>query len=186
MTVNIFIVRDWLEKDCESFKEMISENEKKYLEQCSNKENSIQSLCLLKSFLGEVNTYRNYLGKPFLDNDSRYINWSHTDDVWVLAVSEYGNVGIDVENLDIFYDDSLYSWVLHEDELRHLGEGSFFSEIWTRKESVLKCSGEGIHDNMCELNTYGELNASVTTFFLSDLVISVCSEKFEDVILNES
>ena len=79
------------------------------------------------------------------------------------------------------YEESLYGWILHEQEKTKLNAGTLFSEIWTRKEAILKYTGEGIHENMSELNSYA-LDYNISSFTYNNLSMSVCYEDCSDVL----
>jgi 4'-phosphopantetheinyl transferase len=97
-------------------------------------------------------------GKPRIDSDSGddgesplHFNLSHSGDVALLAVSRFGPLGIDVEFLRPIRDWAAVAkrwfsplereqlWRLPEDERR---DGFF--RCWTRKEAVIKATGEGL------------------------------------------
>ncbi|MFJ8065888.1 4'-phosphopantetheinyl transferase family protein [Psychrobacillus sp. NPDC096426] len=141
------------------------------------------SVILIKKLLGNIDIQKYANGKPFILNENQFINWSHNDEYLVIALSELGQIGVDIENSNLTYDEQLYGWVLHKEEKHKLEQGRLFSEVWTRKEAILKCTGEGISENMCELNSYKMMNMNVTSLYISELCISVCSEVPEDIEL---
>lgn len=163
--MKLYIVKNWLEK--------VDRSERK----------TNWSVLLVKKIVGDMDIQKDTNGKPFILNEKQYINWSHNDEYLVIALSESGQIGVDVEISDLRYDEKLYGWILHKEEKSKLQQGRLFSEVWTRKEAILKCSGEGISDNMCELNSYQMMNLHVTTMFLSGLCISICSEYQEAITL---
>lgn len=163
--MELYIINNWLEKANKSeLKEMMSIN-------------------FVKNLFDDIKIEKDKNGKPVIVNDNKFINWSHNEDFLVIAYSELGNVGVDIENYDIKYDEFLYGWVLHDEEKNKIKNGVSFSEVWTRKESILKCSGEGIHDNMHQLNSYNYRN--VNSFLLGDNFVSVCSDYKEIIYITE-
>lgn len=89
-------------------------------------------------------------GKPyFRDYPDICFSISHCHRGIACAVMD-SPVGIDIE--DIQYDDNLAKVILNHEELtivRSADEPDVrFTEFWTRKESFLKLTGEGLRDNM--------------------------------------
>ena len=87
-------------------------------------------------------------GKPTLINAVAF-NISHAGDYVVLAVcNEVSGVGVDVEpvgEMDCYRD--ILSYAMTEKEVQFIGEDAHKAVcIWTRKESLYKCVGEGIED----------------------------------------
>lgn len=94
-------------------------------------------------------------GKPFLKNGALKFNMSHADDVMIVACSPSVDVGVDVEPIRPMDDpDGIVrrffaprEWIeyshIESDERLH----SFFA-AWTRKEAVLKLTGDGIAHRM--------------------------------------
>lgn len=94
-------------------------------------------------------------GKPYLANNSwaepLYFNVSHADSVALYAVARGGEVGIDIERIReipdwsgiarTFFDrDEHARLALLTAERRNLA----FLQAWTRREALLKLSGEGL------------------------------------------
>lgn len=94
-------------------------------------------------------------GKPILASpqkrDSLHFNLSHSNDRALVGVSDFGPIGVDVE-----YKRPIRDWrevaqrFFSVDEIRQL-DGipeaeriSAFYRCWTRKEAVIKASGEGL------------------------------------------
>lgn len=163
--VKLYVVNNWLDK--------VNKNEQK----------EIWSVLLIKQLLGNMEIRKNANGKPYILDDERFINWSHNNEYMVIALSELGQIGVDIEMKHLRYKEQLHGWVLHIDEKNKLAQGKSFSEIWTRKEAILKCTGEGISENMCEFSSYNRVNTYVKTLFFNELCISVCSEFQEDIEL---
>lgn len=154
---------------------------KNWLKKVNTKESrDFWSTNLITNLLGNIKIEKDINGKPYILNDNRFINWSHNEEYLVVALSDRGHIGIDIENKDLIYDETLYSWVLHKEEQIKIHNGGLFSEVWTRKEAILKCSGEGIYDDMSELNSYSDIH-KVNSFIFDNLSISVCSVYAEPI-----
>ncbi|WEK21232.1 MAG: 4'-phosphopantetheinyl transferase superfamily protein [Candidatus Pedobacter colombiensis] len=84
--------------------------------------------------------------KPYIA--SQHFNISHSGNYTIIAISPLP-IGIDIEFVK---SDFNYSPLLKECftplELRHIHNKIDFYTFWTRKEAVLKASGEGIIDNL--------------------------------------
>ena len=90
-------------------------------------------------------------GKPYLkDYPNLFFNLSHTDNLILIAIAN-SHVGVDVEknerNADkeaiikhFFSEKEQQSFFSQPDEQRQLG----FVKGWTRKEAILKATGEGL------------------------------------------
>ena len=89
-------------------------------------------------------------GKPyFREYPDIFFSISHCHRGIACAVMDRP-VGIDIE--EIQYDENLAKTVLNPQELATVrcadDPGIRFTEFWTRKESFLKLTGEGLRDNM--------------------------------------
>lgn len=137
------------------------------------------AVVVINELLGNMDIRKFSTGKPYLNNSNKWISWSHDEAYLVVALSEIGEIGVDIESRHLRYDEQLYGWVLHSEEKNKLAQGTLFSEIWTRKEAILKYTGEGISEMMHELNSYEVKDGHMATLFLNELCISVCSEHKE-------
>jgi 4'-phosphopantetheinyl transferase len=173
--VDVYIFQDWKFYKKEINESIITDKEQMYIKKYGNGRESILSLLLVKSVLGEVEIWRDERGKPFLVNDERFVNWSHNEDYWVLAVSREGSVGVDIESLGIDYQEEVYGWILHDEEKERIKQGVRFSEIWTRKEAYVKYLGVGIDEDMNKWNSFDK--DFIKSFKFKNAVISVCAEK---------
>jgi 4'-phosphopantetheinyl transferase len=93
-------------------------------------------------------------GKPFLPGAPAY-NLSHSGRWVACVVSREASIGIDVETFARLKDyRSLLAMVTHPIERRCIeqatsGHGlALFKRCWTRKEAILKATGEGLNDNL--------------------------------------
>jgi phosphopantetheinyl transferase len=88
-------------------------------------------------------------GKPYISGDGLYISLSHSKSLCVCAVCGVP-VGIDVEYIKETYPERVMNKYFSPDErdfvlsAEESGQAARFYVVWTRKESVLKCSGEGV------------------------------------------
>ena len=92
-------------------------------------------------------------GKPFFrEHPGIFFNVSHCRRGIACAVEDRP-VGIDIE--EIMYDEGLANVIFNREELDALGNSENraekFTELWTRKESFLKLTGEGLRNNMKEV-----------------------------------
>jgi len=98
----------------------------------------------------EIVFAKNSYGKPYLRNDPGfYFNISHSGDFVVAAVDDKP-VGIDIEQVEHIDDyRRIAEKYFTESELAYITKndcdnlGRFF-EIWTAKESYIKCRGKGL------------------------------------------
>ncbi|MCF0184439.1 MAG: 4'-phosphopantetheinyl transferase superfamily protein [Bacteroidaceae bacterium] len=91
-------------------------------------------------------------GKPLLrDHPEVHFSMSHCRGAVAVAVSDRP-VGIDIESVRERLDASLVRYTMNDDEVREI-EGAehretAFMRLWTRKEALVKMTGEGISDSM--------------------------------------
>lgn len=93
-------------------------------------------------------------GKPSIGSASASsikFNLSHSDNLALCAVTEMGEVGVDIERIKTsFVDEGMVSQCLTRSEIEHfqtLSETArdwFFFDCWTGKEAYLKALGNGL------------------------------------------
>lgn len=91
-------------------------------------------------------------GKPAV-KDGPHVSVSHSGDLIAVAVTDLGPVGVDVEETTRHTDiDSMLRYVFSPAELESLADpAAHFYQAWTRKESILKATGEGLRVRMSTL-----------------------------------
>lgn len=82
-------------------------------------------------------------GRPTLPGTVLHASISHSGDRVAVALTDVGPVGVDVERLGEV-DAGLARSVCTPDELGHLRTPEDFFVYWTRKEAVLKATGDGL------------------------------------------
>ena len=96
-------------------------------------------------------------GKPTVDGGV-HVSISHSGDLIAVALTELGPVGVDVEDATRHTDiQSMLDHVFSPAELAALPDPStYFFQAWTRKESILKATGEGLMVRMSTLTVLPE------------------------------
>jgi 4'-phosphopantetheinyl transferase len=91
-------------------------------------------------------------GRPYLEN---YLNFniSHSNQIVICAISKYGRIGIDVEELKEINFQGLSKRYFHKNEQQLIDNQRKFFEIWTRKEAILKAHGCGLRVELKQLDT---------------------------------
>jgi len=103
-------------------------------------------------------------GKPALANRQPdppiHFNLSHSDNVALVAVTQVGSVGVDVECLRPMEDiDEISSRFFSRHEVALLRElqaedkVEAFFDVWTRKEALMKADGSGLTDELIQFDT---------------------------------
>ncbi len=155
-----------------AFYEMSRERQQRCLDYRfdEDKKRCIAADFLIRKLLGdsfgkktaEIKIYTDENRKPYV-NENIYFNLSHSDKYVVAAVSER-RVGIDIEKiksvkknmLDYFCSDKDKKYILGEEKSvnENIPENALvrFFEVWTFKEAILKCMGEGISKKAALIN----------------------------------
>lgn len=150
-----------------------------------DKKRCILAGLMTRHFLGNAEILKNEYGKPFL-TDGRFFNISHSGKYVLFALSDC-EIGCDIEQFHyvnalrtgrtVFTDDEMNLLLAGADRL-----GTFFN-LWTKKESLLKCMGEGFHRSAksvdVRFDVFEEKGKSyfMKTMNFSDYTVSVCSVK---------
>jgi len=113
----------------------------KYLNNEDKKERAV-SIILRNKYIGKVSF--SIRGKPL--SKSKFFNISHSKGIVGLATTN-NEVGLDIEVIRPV-DKKLKDFVSNKDEKKYIKNDENFFEIWTNKESLLKCIGSGIRSKM--------------------------------------
>ncbi len=110
----------------------------------------------------QVNIQLHPNGKPFVQSSKAvYFNLTHSADVIILAVTEEGEIGVDIEQVDREFEwmrvDSVLApieieWIKQNELIDPFNVYQRFFQIWTLKESYIKCTGEGMSRHLKKLN----------------------------------
>lgn len=110
----------------------------------------------------QVNIELHPNGKPFVQGSKAvYFNLTHSADVIILAVTEEGEIGVDIEQVDREFEWMRVDSVLAPIEIEWIKENELtdpfsvyqrFFQIWTLKEAYIKCTGEGMSRHLRKLN----------------------------------
>lgn len=150
-----------------------------------DKKRCILAGLMTRRFLGNAEILKNEYGKPFL-SDGHFFNISHSGNYVLFALSDC-EIGCDIEQFHyvnavrtgrtVFTDGEMNLLLSDADRL-----GAFFN-LWTKKESLLKCMGEGFHRSAklvdVRYDAFEEKGKSyfMKTWNFSDYTVSVCSVK---------
>lgn len=110
----------------------------------------------------EVKLHLHPNGKPFVQGSKAvYFNLTHSVDVIILAVTEEGEIGVDIERVDREFDwmrvDSVLApseieWIKGNELIDPFSVYQRFFQIWTLKEAYIKCTGDGMSRHLKMLN----------------------------------
>lgn len=110
----------------------------------------------------QVNIQLHPNGKPFVQGSKAvYFNLTHSADVIILAMTEEGEIGVDIEQVDREFEWMRVDSVLDLSEIEWIKEKELtdsssvyqrFFQIWTLKEAYIKCTGEGMSRHLKKLN----------------------------------
>lgn len=179
-------------KNLSDIEHVISDDEKARAERFrlqSDKTRFIAARAFLRIILGkylQINPRRicfdyNEYGKPSICGEQRMdikFNLSHSENLSLLAVTEMGEIGVDIERIkNSFVDEETAMQFLTRREIRHFQTLSgaerdlFFFNCWTLKEAFLKACGTGLSlaPNQIEISS---LNSEFANDFLENKIES--------------
>ena len=91
-------------------------------------------------------------GRPRLPGSGLQASVSHSGDIVAVAITAAGPVGVDVEAVRRIDVAAVTESVCTPDERSYVRAATDFYTFWTRKEAVLKATGEGLHRPMTDLH----------------------------------
>lgn len=153
------------------------------LKKIGDKKRCIAGGLLIKKLLPGVAAARNKFGKP-VDKNGAFFNLSHSGNYAILASSDF-EIGCDIQKIEYINSAKTGKIVFCKNEMQLLRNsrdklGTFY-DLWTKKESFLKCIGEGFHRSPKSADVsrdFFEENGEIyyfKTYRFSDYVISLCS-----------
>lgn len=97
-------------------------------------------------------------GKPYVENEPQiHFNLSHSGD-YVLAAFAPVEVGCDIQQIgQAVRNDRIAARFFTEDEQTAIARGIDFYRIWARKESYIKCLGDGMARDLRSFSVAGDL-----------------------------
>ena len=98
---------------------------------------------LLKKYLPSGDIKESSSGKPYLPNGP-FFNTSHSGEYVVLVTHPSREVGVDIERINENRRDGI-EYVLNEEEKKVSDINTLF-QIWSNKESLIKCTSTGLKD----------------------------------------
>lgn len=142
---------------------------------------------MIKRFLDGAEITENKYGKLVADNGVHF-NLSHSGKYVLFALSDI-DIGCDIEkvrSIDVYKAGRIVFGNNETDQIKESSDKmDAFLKLWTKKESLLKCLGEGFYRNAKSVdvsNDFYDENGEryyFKTWTFSDYVISVCSLKDE-------
>ena len=132
-------------------------------------------------------------GKPFILHGGIHFNVSHCEGVGLLAFSQIGEIGVDVETIQPDLDDleiasehftsKERNWIASANSKQE--QAGRFTRIWTRKEAILKATGKGITEG---LNSFDVSHSSRVVIESASRGILIRQVPFKviDIEINES
>lgn len=127
-----------------------------------------------------------FVGSYYLDeykkplSDDKFFNVSHSEEMVILGVCDV-DIGVDIERIkDI--SPQMKRYIASDEEFEYMSDEERFFEIWTNKESLMKCKGVGIVNKVSSIpglpingiRTYDNERYVSKTIKLNDYLISVC------------
>lgn len=138
----------------------------------------------IKKFLGDAEISFNEFGKPTAENGLHF-NISHSGEYVLFALSDR-EIGCDIEKSRKIEPEKLGKIVFCENEMNAIKKSAdkqqCFFDLWTRKESLLKCIGKGFHQNSKSVDVSCQpCRISGNTYYFrmwhkNGCTVSVCSE----------
>ena len=90
-------------------------------------------------------------GRPRLPLAGLETSVSHSGDVVLVAITAAGRVGVDVEFVETRSHADMLPSVCTKAEQAFVKTPEDFYAYWTRKEAILKATGEGLHRDMTDV-----------------------------------
>ena len=166
------------------------EKANKYAKELNQKEHLISDYFKNK-YIGDYHYDDN--NKPLSDNV--FFNISHSYGYVCIGICEYANIGVDLELIRDVKSD-LIKYVSSPEEYETIKDNVDFYKIWTTKESVAKCTGDGLMKDVKSipglpldgLKRFNDIDIYSKVIEVNNLLISVSvadTEEFEIELTEE-
>lgn len=157
-----------------------------YKEETTRLEKQVSSY-LKKKYIGEF--YLNEFGKPL--SIDKIFNISHSKGVVALAISKEFSIGLDVEVIRDYKDETA-KYISSDEEYASIKDNESFFTIWTNKEALVKCLGTGVKEEVKKipaipidgLKRYKDHEFITKTIKIKDLIVTIALETTEPFEIN--
>ncbi|MBR6523860.1 MAG: 4'-phosphopantetheinyl transferase superfamily protein [Clostridia bacterium] len=149
-----------------------------------DKNRTLAGACLLKKGLEKMGLNPDMRineaskGKPYVDGV--YFNISHSGDKAVCAFGT-SEIGVDIEKIRPLCE-RLMDKIALPSERAKISAAKQIVRLWTRKEALAKCVGEGLGEDIFKTDLsedvvrYGGVTYRLKSFELGEYMLSVCTE----------
>ena len=117
-------------------------------------------------------------GKPYIDGV--FFNISHSGEKAVCAFGK-NEIGVDIEKIKPL-SERLMDKIALPNERAKISAANQIVRLWTRKEALAKCVGEGLGEEIFKTDLsedvvrYGGMTYRLKSFELGEYMLSVCTE----------
>lgn len=118
---------------------------------------------------------RNVNGKPYFESSDIHFNISHSHGSVAVAVSDVGEIGIDIETTDVPRDKALRLAKRFFSESESSLCPDSFPRLWTRKEAAAKLLGIPLAEYLGHLNESG--SSFFSEFEFNGSPVTVCTHQ---------
>lgn len=146
-----------------------------------------------KERLASLYLKHKYIGPYFCDinnkplSDNIWFNISHSHNLVILATSSLP-VGVDIEHIKPV-SDHMKKYISSLEEYQYITDDQSFYELWTNKESLVKCIGTGIKGKVDEIiglpingiRIVNNILYSSKTIKYKNSIISITLENIKDI-----
>lgn len=188
-----YLCIDCIKANYSSFYDAIDEDRKNKIARLKNEDDKLRSLgagYLIKKYIKGAILYNNQ-GKPYVNDNNIHFNVSHSGKYVIIALSDVP-IGIDIEVINDRYL-KLVDYCLDDIEKEYSKNAKSFFELWTNKESLIKCLGINVGSikkiNGLPINgirEFEEKEFSSKTIYLDNYVITTTIEGNEEIDINIS
>ena len=83
----------------------------------------------------------------------KFFNISHSGDIVLMAICDTCEIGVDIEYKSEAEGTTVKNYICSKEELDYIKNDSDFYKVWTSKESLLKCCGSGLVNELKKVNS---------------------------------